>query len=118
MSGNISLSDYQEEAQKTIPFNLEPKEVVDNAVYGLCGELGELVDIIKKVKFQGHAMTKETERHLLLEMGDILWYLSEMATGLGIDMNEVAVANITKIRQRYGERFDVEKSQNRKQGDI
>lgn len=114
----MDFSEYQEEASKTIPANLDEDEVVNNAVYGLIGEVGELVDIIKKVKFQGHPMNMETVNHLRGELGDCLWYLSEMATGLGFPLREVAQANIIKIRARYGEHFDTEKSQNRKEGDI
>ena len=113
-----SFGEYQEEAQKTIPVNLTPEEVRDNAVYGICGEIGELIDILKKVKFQGHAFTEETKRHIILECGDILWYLSEMATGLNINLNTIATMNIDKIRARYGDQFDSQKSQNRKEGDI
>ena len=112
------FNSYQIEAQKTIPMNLTPDEVRDNAVYGLCGEIGELIDILKKIKFQGHAFTEETKWHLALELGDVLWYTSEMATGLNLKLNTVAVMNIDKIRARYGTRFDSEKSINRKEGDI
>ena len=72
-------------------------------------------DIIKKYKFQGHPLDEE---HAKLELGDILWYVNEMAVGLGIDLEEVAWANIKKLRARYGEKFDSQKSQNRKEGDI
>ena len=119
MSGRIyAMHEYQQEAQKTIPVNLTPEEVRDNAVYGLCGEVGELVDILKKVKYQGHAFTEETKRHLLLECGDVLYYIAQMVTGLNSNLNLVAAMNIDKIRARYGDRFDSEKSIHRKEGDI
>lgn len=104
------LNDYQAEAAKTIPENFDEKTIVDNAVYGLCGEVGELVDRLKKVKFQGHPEDKE---HLVFELGDILWYVAEMATGAGISLQDVAEQNIWKLRQRYGEKFDSDKSVNR-----
>lgn len=105
------LNDYQAEAAKTIPANFDGKTMIDNAVYGLCGEVGELVDRLKKVKFQGHPEDKE---HLIFELGDILWYVAEMATGAGISLQDVASQNIWKLRQRYGEKFDSDKSVNRK----
>ena len=109
---------YQEEAMKTVPDNLTSSEIVDNAVYGLIGEVGELVDIVKKVKFQGHPLDEETRIHCLLEVGDILWYATEMVYGLGYDLNKAALMNINKLRARYGDHFDTQKSQNRKEGDI
>lgn len=118
MLEHILMNQYQQEAQKTIPINLTPEEIRDNAVYGICGEVGELVDILKKIKFQGHAFTEETRRHLLLECGDLLWYISEMVTGLNAQLDTVASMNIDKIRARYGDRFDSEKSIHRKEGDI
>lgn len=114
----MDFIEYQEEASKTIPTNLSPTEIIDNAVYGLIGEVGELVDIIKKVKFQGHPMNEDVRRHCLLELGDILWYATEMAYGLADNMNKVANMNIEKLRARYGDHFDSNKSQNRKEEDI
>ena len=114
----MDFSEYQEEASKTIPSKLSEDEIVNNAIYGLVGELGELVDIVKKVKFQDHPMTIEVVNHLRSELGDVLWYLSELSTGLGFPLQEVAQTNIYKLRKRYGEHFDSEKSQNRKEGDI
>lgn len=98
---------YQAEANKTIPEGFNGETMIDNAVYGLCGEVGELVDRLKKVKFQGHPQDKE---HLVYELGDVLWYVSEMASGAGLTLEEVAKKNIEKLRQRYGEKFDSAKS--------
>ena len=114
----MNFSEYENEARKTIPVELSTSELIDDAVYGLCGELGELVDILKKTKFQGHPWTDETRIHAISELGDIMWYLSAMATGLGVSLEEVVQLNIEKLRQRYGEHFDTDKSQHRKEGDI
>lgn len=111
----MELTEYQIEASKTIPDGMRESDIIDNAVYGLIGEVGELVDIIKKYKFQGHPLDKE---HAKLELGDILWYINEMAFGLDLTLEDVAWANIKKLRARYGEKFDSQKSQNRKEGDI
>lgn len=115
---SMDFNDYQAEALQTIPVDFTPEQVRDNAVYGICGEIGELVDILKKVKFQKHPFTEETKKHIILELGDILWYISEMATGMGVQLERVATMNIDKIRARYGTQFDSEKSQHRKEGDI
>ena len=104
-----TFKEYQKEAMKTAPV-LDSDGLIDNAVYGLCGEVGECVDRLKKVKCQGHPQDIE---HLIYEMGDILWYLAEMATGAGVTLEKVAEMNIRKLRQRYGETFESAKSINR-----
>lgn len=107
----MDLNEYQREAAQTIPLGFDGDTMIDNAVYGLCGEVGECVDRLKKVKFQGHPQDKE---HLVYEMGDILWYLAEMATGAGLTLEEVAEKNILKLRKRYGDSFNSDNSVNRK----
>lgn len=106
-----TFNEYQKEAAKTIPSEFNSETMIDNAVYGLCGEVGECVDRLKKVKFQGHPNDRE---HLIYECGDVLWYLSEMATGAGLTLEEIAEKNIQKLRKRYGDSFNSDKSVNRK----
>lgn len=106
-----TFNEYQREAAKTIPAEFNSETIIDNAVYGLCGEVGECVDRLKKVKFQGHPNDRE---HLIYEMGDVLWYLAEMATGAGLTLEEIAEKNILKLRKRYGDSFNSDKSVNRK----
>lgn len=114
----MDFNQFQKEAAKTIPASLSSEEIRENAIYGLVGEVGELVDIFKKIKFQGHSWDEETRRHVILECGDIFWYLSEMATGIDIDLDLIPIMNIEKLRARYGDHFDTKKSQNRKERDI
>lgn len=106
-----TFNKYQKEAAKTIPADFNSETMIDNAVYGLCGEVGECVDRLKKVKFQGHPNDRE---HLIYEIGDVLWYLAEMATGAGLTLEEIAEKNIQKLRKRYGDSFNSDKSVNRK----
>ena len=106
----MDFIEYQKEAAKTIPSDFTSEVMIDNAVYGLSGEVGECVERLKKVKFQGHPQDIE---HLTYELGDVLWYLAEMATGAGLTLEEVAEKNIFKLRKRYGESFDASKSVNR-----
>ena len=110
----MNFKDYQAEASKTIPANFTKEQMIENAIYGLVGEFGEVVDLLKKAKFQGHELDKEKA---VLELGDVLWYVSLMAKGLGVELSEVASANIYKLRARYGEKFDQEKSINRSAND-
>ena len=106
-----TFNEYQKEAAKTIPADFDSETMIDNAVYGLCGEVGECVDRLKKVKFQSHPNDRE---HLIYEIGDVLWYLAEMATGAGLTLEEIAEKNIQKLRKRYGDSFNSDKSVNRK----
>ncbi|MCC8103635.1 MAG: nucleoside triphosphate pyrophosphohydrolase family protein, partial [Clostridiales bacterium] len=84
-------------------------------VMGLCGESGEASDIVKKWLAQGHELDKE---HLAKELGDIAWYLAEAATALDLPLENVLQANIDKLKKRYPNGFETEKSLARPQEDI
>lgn len=86
-----------------------------NSVMGLCGESGEAIDIVKKWMAQGHELDKE---HLAKKLGDIAWYLAEAATALEIPLDDIFQANIDKLKKRYPEGFDIQKSLGRLQGDL
>ena len=81
------------------------------AAMGLAGESGELIDHLKKVIGHGHAVDKD---YLTKELGDILWYVAEIATVSGIDLGDVAIANEKKLRMRYPQGFSVDRSVNRR----
>ena len=106
----MTINEYQKLAMTTLNPALSEKDVLINGVMGLCGESGEAIDIVKKHLAQGHPLDRE---HLINELGDIAWYLAETATVLGIDLEEVLQRNIDKLKARYPEGFDTEKSQNR-----
>lgn len=89
---------------------LSPWNKVRNGCYGLNGEAGECIDILKKVEFQGHAFDPNK---LLDELGDVLWYVAQTATGLGVSLEEVAQHNVDKLRKRYPDGFDAERSVHR-----
>ena len=105
----ISGNDYQEAAMRTA--DTEKKEdLILNGVLGICGEGGEIADIIKKFMFQGHLL----DRHdLAYELGDLLWYCAILAKGIGYDLETVMRMNIEKLEERYPDGFDEEKSINR-----
>ena len=102
--------EYQHLAMTTLNPALEPKDVLINAVMGLCGESGEAIDIVKKHLHQGHALDNEK---LIKELGDIAWYLAEAAHALGTDLDAIFEGNIAKLKARYPEGFDTDKSVNR-----
>ena len=107
----MTVNEYQKLAMTTLNRDLSQKDILINAVMGLCGESGEATDIVKKHLFQGHDLDKEK---LAKELGDIAWYLAEAATALNIDLDDIFAANIKKLRKRYPEGFDASRSINRK----
>ena len=107
---NMTINEYQKLAMTTLNPELSRKDVLINGVMGLCGESGEAIDIVKKWLAQGHELDKEK---LAKELGDICWYLAETATALDLSLEEIMAANIEKLRKRYPEGFDANRSINR-----
>lgn len=111
MTGN----EYQKLAMVTSNKELSPDYHLLNGVMGMCGESGECVDLVKKNFMQGHDLDK---LHLAKELGDVLWYVAETATAIGLTLNDIMQMNINKLKERYPDGFEVEKSVNRQSGDI
>lgn len=105
----MTLNEYQNLAQRTASTKTRAGKI-ENGLLGLFGEGGECADIFKKYMFQGHELDKE---HMIEELGDVLWYAAELATGLGVKLGEVAHENVEKLRRRYPDGFDAEKSVHR-----
>ena len=106
----MTINEYQKLAMTTLNPALSQKDVLINAVMGLCGESGEAIDLVKKHLHQGHDLDKEK---LIKELGDIAWYLAEAATALEIPLEDVLQGNIDKLKKRFPEGFDTQKSINR-----
>ena len=111
----MTVNDYQRLAMSTLNPALDRKEVLINSVMGLCGESGEAIDIVKKWLAQGHALDKE---RLTKELGDVAWYLAEAATALDIPLEDIFQGNLDKLKKRYPEGFDTQKSVARLSGDL
>lgn len=106
----MKINEYQELAMKTLNPNLDKKDVLINGVMGLCGESGEVIDLVKKHLAQGHELDKEK---MINELGDVAWYLAETAYCLDVDLETVLIKNIEKLKKRYPEGFDENRSINR-----
>lgn len=107
----MKINEYQALAMKTLNPKLDKKDVLINGVMGLCGESGEVIDIVKKHLAQGHDLDKEK---IIDELGDVAWYLAETAYSLDVDLETVLNRNIEKLKKRYPDGFDSDKSINRK----
>ena len=88
------------------------------AALGLGSETGEFVEIVKKMILQGKPASDENIFHMKRELGDIMWYWTTACASLGLDPFEVISENQKKLEARYGESFEVERSEVRKEGDL
>lgn len=99
-----TLADYQFEQLRTA----KPDEKfwrLTIAGLGIAGESGEVADLIKKIVAHGHGLG-ENQGKLETELGDVLWYVSEICSALGVDLAAIARKNIGKLRDRYPDGFD------------
>jgi len=110
----MTINEYQQLAGRTIPASVKcsQSQMITNAALGMCGEAGEVADIVKKWQYQGHEISKEK---LAEEAGDIAWYIAMMATALDMNLEDLMRANIGKLKKRYPDGFSAEKSINREE---
>lgn len=110
MTGN----EYQKLAARTIDSRMTTGDIINHALHGMVGETGELHSMYQKI-YQGHDFSQE---HAMKEVGDLLWFVAEYCTAKGWSLEDVMELNIEKLRARYPEGFEVDKSLHRKDGDI
>lgn len=106
----LTANEYQKKAMTTLNPALSKQDVLLNGVMGLCGESGECIDLVKKHLHQGHPLDREK---LAKELGDVAWYLAETAWALDIPLEDILRGNLDKLKKRYPQGFDAEKSVNR-----
>jgi len=98
------ISEYQELSRRTATY----PGAGDNIVYptlGLAGEAGEVAEKVKKLlRDDDGVMSRERREALAGELGDVLWYVAQVATEAGLDLEEIAEGNLDKLlsRQRRG----------------
>ena len=88
------------------------------AALGLGSETGEFVEIVKKMFLQGKPPSEDNIFHMKRELGDIMWYWATACAALDLDPHEVIAENQKKLEARYGEQFEVQRSEVRKKGDL
>ena len=85
---------------------------------GINAEGGEFLEIIKKMIFQGKPWDEDNKEHLIIELGDVMWYVAQACMALDISFDEVIERNVKKLEKRYpGGKFDIQKSEVRAIGD-
>jgi NTP pyrophosphatase (non-canonical NTP hydrolase) len=98
----MRLSEYQRASRRTATY----PDVGENLVYptlGLAGEAGEVAEKVKKLlRDDGGIMSEERRAALAGELGDVLWYVAQVATEADLDLEALALANLEKLRSRAG----------------
>ena len=94
-------------------------ERLTTAAVGLSAESGEFLEIVKKMVFQGKPWDEHNRKHLIIELGDVMWYVAQACIALDVDFDDVIKGNVQKLEKRYpGGSFDVNHSENRRAGDL
>ena len=84
------------------------------AAVGISAEGGEFMEIVKKMLFQGKPWNDDNREHLVIELGDVMWYVMQACAALDVSLEDVVAGNVEKLKKRYpGGEFDVYKSENR-----
>ena len=93
-------------------------ERLTTAGVGLAAESGEFLEIVKKMVFQGKPWNSDNREHLIIELGDVMWYVAQACMALDISFDDVVRGNVKKLEKRYpGGSFSIDKSENRQRGD-
>ena len=94
-------------------------ERLTTAGIGLAAESGEFLEIVKKMVFQGKPWNDDNREHLIIELGDVMWYVAQACMALDISFDEVIERNIKKLEKRYpGGKFDINYSEVRAEDDL
>lgn len=96
--GSSTLAEYQQAAARTINRSLTPEQRMVDAAAGLAEEAGEVLGLVRKHVFMHHELDRA---RLVTELGDALWCLTGVAAAVGVSLDEVASANVEKLRRRY-----------------
>ena len=112
--------DYQSFIESLSALNTKGANIerLTTAAVGISAEGGEFMEIVKKMVFQGKPWNDDNREHLIIELGDVMWYVANACIALGVDFDDVIKGNVKKLEKRYpGGSFSVEKSEVRAKGD-
>ena len=112
----MTINEYQTAALRTAQTDkLTARELLLNSALGLCGESGEVADLLKKYHFQGHDLDFD---HIAKELGDVAWYLAVGAYAIGFDLESICRMNKEKLEARYPNGFSTDRSLHRAENDV
>ena len=112
----MTINEYQTAALRTAQTDkFSASDLLLNSALGLCGESGEVADLVKKHRFQGHDLDFE---HIAKELGDISWYLAVGAYSIGYDLEKILQMNVDKLKARYPNGFSTDRSLHRDKNDV
>ena len=112
----MTINEYQTAALRTAQTDkLTASDLLLNSALGLCGESGEVADLVKKHRFQGHDLELD---HVAKELGDIAWYLAVGAYSIGYDLETILQMNVDKLKARYPDGFSTDRSLHRAENDV
>ena len=106
----MNFNEYQELSCRTAPKEEYWRYEFANYGLGIAGEAGEVADLIKKALYHGHDIPV---KDLKKELGDVLWYLTQIARVNNLSLEDIAIENIEKLKKRYPDGFSQEASINR-----
>ena len=96
----MRFSEYQARSRETAVYPDAGNNIVYPAL-GLCGEAGETAEKVKKaIRDDGGTLTEERREAIAAELGDVLWYVAQLATEAGLELEEIAQANLDKLASR------------------
>ena len=113
--------DYQSFIESLNLLNGEGSNInrLTTAAVGISAEGGEFMEIVKKMVFQGKPWDEHNRKHLIIELGDVLWYVAQACMALDVSFDDVVARNVEKLKKRYpGGEFDIYYSENRKPNDL
>ena len=112
--------DYQSFIESLSALNRKGANInrLTTAAVGISAEGGEFMEIVKKMVFQGKPWNDDNREHLIIELGDVMWYVMQACAALDVPIEEVVAGNVEKLKKRYpGGEFDVYQSENRASDD-
>jgi len=96
----MDFKKYQEESQKTAKYPDKGNNYI-YPVLGLVGESGEVAEKIKKIiRDDNGIVSSEKKEEIKKELGDVLWYISQLSTEFGLELEDVANTNLEKLLSR------------------
>ena len=113
--------DFVDLSDRLVELNREGANIerLTTSGVGLAAESGEFLEIVKKMVFQGKPWNSDNREHLIIELGDVMWYVAQACMALDISFEEVLERNVKKLEKRYpGGSFDIHDSENRAADDL